>query len=126
MSSYSTVQQTDSSIQAAAEVGLIQGQGAAYDETNQMLDNSLLISGNNQGEVIFNQFPEAVASSVKELVGAVNNSVTQSAQATLESTKALGNKLQDIAAGEGSTIPKVAMYATIGLVAFFVLSKVVK
>lgn len=107
--------QESADINAGAEVsGLLQGKGASYQ--TQDLQDSLQISGNNTGEVVFNQFPEAVQNSVKDLVGVVKEAVTQSSQTQLASTQALGTKLQELSLGDTSIIPKIALYGLVALV----------
>jgi len=118
MSSYSSTNQEDKSIQAADAVQTLLGADSNYSST--MLSNSMLISGDMAGDIEFNQFPQQVQQTIEELVGVTKSAITQSSESQMQATSAIANKLSDLSLGESSIIPKLALYGLIAVVVIVV------
>lgn len=117
---YSTTEltQVDSSVNAAGDAETILGSGANLTQAQ----NSLVLGGANEGEVIFNAFPEAVQRTVADLI----KSVDKAGQGQLASTQALGQKLSDLQVGEASLLPKIMLYGIVGGVVLILGRKLIK
>jgi len=124
--SYSSVVQEDKSVQAAAEAQNILG---AESKQVTAYPTSVIVSDapdTTLGDIVFNQFPEAVQRTVADLVRLTETAVTTSSQAQLKSTQALGEKLGELQIGEAAVLPKIALYIALGGVALVIGLRMLK
>jgi len=124
--SYSSVVQEDKSVQAAAEAQNILG---AESKQVTAYPTSVIVSDapdTTLGDIVFNQFPEAVQRTVADLVRMTETAVTTSSQAQLKSTQALGEKLGELQIGEAAVLPKIALYIALGGVALVIGLRMLK
>jgi len=124
--SYSSVVQEDKSVQAAAEAQNILG---AESKQVTAYPTSVIVSDapdTTLGDIVFNQFPEAVQRTVADLVRMTETAVTTSSQAQLKSTQALGEKLGELQIGEAAILPKIVLYVALGGVALVIGLRMLK
>lgn len=111
--SKTNINQEDSSIQTAGDAQSILGKGATLQSTqSEAGQGSVLIGAPNTtlGDVIFNQFPQAVAETVSSLIKSVDTSARQVGQ---QSNK-LGEIISQQQLGSESNLPKVVLYVMVG------------
>jgi hypothetical protein len=123
--SWSSVVQEDKSVQVGESAQTVLGAGAQQTVAQQ---GSFVVDAPNTtlGDIVFNQFPEQVAATVGDLIGAVNKTVGLTSSAQLASTQALGQKLSDLQVGEAALLPKIILYLVVGGGALFIAAKVLK
>jgi hypothetical protein len=123
--SWSSVVQEDKSVQVGESAQTVLGAGAEQTVAQQ---GSFVVDAPNTtlGDIIFNQFPEQVAATVGDLVGAVNKTVGLTSAAQLASTQALGQKLSDLQVGEAALLPKIILYLGVGGVILFIGLRMLK
>jgi len=108
--SYSSVVQEDKSVAAAGDAKYVLGSGAQAIEASP---TSVVLAGSPDttlGDIVFNQYPEAVQKTVGQLVGSVDLT-----------TKALGQTLAQQQLGEASQLPRIVLYIGLGIVAVVAL-----
>ena len=126
--SSTVVTQEDKSVSTAAEAGNIIGAEGSLTEINP-IGTSVVVSdapNTTLGDIVVNQFPEAVRSTVSDLIRSVDSAVSSSAQAQMASTEALGQKLSDLQIGEASLLPKLMLYGMVALVLIPVVKRFLK
>jgi hypothetical protein len=123
--SWSSVVQEDKSVQVGESAQTVLGAGAQQTVAQQ---GSFVVDAPNTtlGDIVFNQFPEQVAATVGDLVGAVNKTVGLTSAAQLASTQALGQKLSDLQVGEAALLPKIILYLGVGGAILFIGLRMLK
>lgn len=117
MSSYSSSQtiltQEDKSVAAAGDAENILGSGAKLTQASgsTVIDNPNTTSG----DIVVNQFPEAVQSTIGRLVSTVDTSIG-----------AVGQALSRQQIGGESELSKIVMYLVIGGGVIFLASRILK
>ena len=123
--SWSSVVQEDKSVQVGESAQTVLGAGAEQTVAQQ---GSFVVDAPNTtlGDIVFNQFPEQVAATVGDLVGAVEKTVGLTSAAQLASTQALGQKLSDLQVGEAALLPKIILYLGVGGAILFIGLRMLK
>jgi hypothetical protein len=110
---YSTTNltQEDKSVQAAGDAENVLGSGAKLTAGGS---GSLIIDAPNttMGEIVFNQYPEAVQQTIASLIKSVDTT-----------TKTIGESLSQQQLGGEAILPKIILYLVVGGGLFFILGK---
>ena len=109
---YSTTNltQEDKSVSAASDARNVLGAGA------QLAEPGGVVAPNTQGgDIVFNQFPEAVAGTVAGLIKSVDTTTQQ-----------LGQTLSRQQLGGETIMPKLVLYLTVGVGIMLIASRVFK
>jgi len=109
-----TLTQEDKSISAAGDAENIIGAGGKQIGTGS---GSLIVDAPNTrlGDIVFNQFPEAVQETIGSLIKSVDTT-----------TKTVGQALSQQQLGGEANLPKIIMYVMVGGGIIFVASRIFK
>jgi len=112
--SYTTLTQEDKSVAAAGDAQNILGSGAKQIGAGS---GSIVVDAPNTrlGDIVFNQFPEAVQATIGSLIKSVDTT-----------TKTIGQSLSQQQLGGEANLPKIIMYVMVGGGIIFVASRIFK
>lgn len=119
--STSSLAQEDKSVAAAGDAENILGSSA---KQIQAQASTILDTPNVERDIIFNEFPEAVRSTVADLIENVEKTTKTLGQGMGLATETLGQALSEREIGGESEMAKIVMYLAIGGGLIFLTSKV--